>query len=224
MNTQLIFPVVGPITQRFGENPEDYVRFGFPGHNGVDFGVTTGTPVGAAAAGTVALIGWEAGGYGNYVKIDHGGGWITYYAHLLKANPCRPGQQVQAGDEIGLSNNSGNSTGPHLHFGLKIAGQNPAYKGYVDPLPYLTGGAPAPVTADETGAIDLGGMAFKVIVERLNVRSGPGTGFPIIGSLTGAQVVKGVRLHCNDAWVEIGDGRFVALVYAGVEYLEPVKP
>lgn len=66
MAIKLIVPVNGPITQLFGENPEIYKKWGFPGHNGIDYGIPNGTLVGAAVA-------FENGGYGNYVKLSHMG-------------------------------------------------------------------------------------------------------------------------------------------------------
>ena len=140
MAIKLIVPVNGPITELFGENPEIYKKWGFPGHNGIDYGIPNGTPVGAAVAGTVAAVACENGGYGNYVKLSHTDGskpYFTYYAHLANA-AVSPGQKVKAGTIVGFSNNTGASTGPHLHFGVKIEGQNQAYKGYVDPMPFFT--------------------------------------------------------------------------------------
>ena len=70
------------------------------------------------------------GGYGNYVEIDHGGGLHSYYGHLLRSG-VRVGQVVQKGERIALTNNTGSSTGPHLHFGAKKGGTA------VDPMNYL---------------------------------------------------------------------------------------
>src|SRR5688572_21406694 len=140
MAIQLVAPVNGPITQVFGVNPQYYKKFGFPGHNGIDYGVPNGTPVKAAVAGTVAMVAFENGGYGNYVKLSHVDGattYTTYYAHLI-STAVAAGQKINTGDVLGFSNNTGASTGPHLHFGLRIDGQNPPYKGYVDPMPFLT--------------------------------------------------------------------------------------
>lgn len=222
----LVWPVSGQVTQGFGENAADYTRFGYPGHNGLDIYVPSGTPVAAALPGKVAEVSWQDGGYGCFVKLDHGGGIYTYYAHLMKATIVRPGLVVEQGEEIGLSDSTGFSTGPHLHFGLKAPGGPMAYKGFVDPLPHLPdqgNQAGGMASADETGAIDLGGMRFKVTTDVLYVRSGPGTGFPKIGQLAAGQIITGLRLHCNDAWVEFAEGKFCALAYSGTDYLKPVK-
>lgn len=124
----------GVVSQLFGERPEVYARFGMAGHNGIDYVVPIGTPVLAAHSGTVE-IGDDPQGYGLYVRIvnEHA---ITIYAHL-SAIIVKVGDQVLANDQIGLSGNSGFSTGPHLHWGLKWRnGDNPAYRGWVDPLPF----------------------------------------------------------------------------------------
>lgn len=222
---KLMQPVNGPITQEFGENTIDYSRWGYPGHNGRDYGVPIGTPVKAAAAGRVLRVAYEDGGYGNYVVIDHGAGFTGYYAHLL-AQRVRPGEQVGVGDEIGLSGKTGATTGPHLHFGLKGPGGDPRYKGYIDPAPYFYALAqpsgPAPITADNTGALDLGGLRFRLTSEYLNVRSGPGIGFPVVARLARGDIIAGKRLHCVNAWVEFDDGKFAAYSFGGEDYLEPV--
>lgn len=91
-------------------------------HAGVDLATPVGTPVQAAAAGTVITVGNDPGGYGNYVIVDHGGGTTTRYAHLLRATKTR-GQAVAAGEQIALSGNTGRSTGPHLHYEVRRGGR-----------------------------------------------------------------------------------------------------
>jgi murein DD-endopeptidase MepM/ murein hydrolase activator NlpD len=118
----LIWPVEGPITSPFGW------RWGRL-HQGIDIGVPAGTPIHAAAAGTVIYCGWEEG-YGNFVVLDNGGNLATAYAHQ-SAIAVTCGQVVQQGDVIGYVGCTGHCTGPHLHFEVRIDG-NP-----VDPLGYL---------------------------------------------------------------------------------------
>lgn len=85
-------------------------------HKGVDFAVPTGTPVMAAGAGTVEFMGW-ANGYGNFLKIDHGNGFATGYAHLSRFVPgMRRGAHVRQGQVIAYSGMTGMATGPHLHY------------------------------------------------------------------------------------------------------------
>jgi murein DD-endopeptidase MepM/ murein hydrolase activator NlpD len=118
----LIWPVSGPVTSPFG------YRWGRL-HAGIDIGVPYGTPIHAAASGTVVLAGWN-GGYGNYTCIDHGGGLATCYAHQ-SSFAVSTGTQVSQGQVIGYVGNTGHSFGAHLHFEVRING-NP-----VDPLGYL---------------------------------------------------------------------------------------
>ena len=95
----------------------NYVSRGYgSGHNGIDYVMGVGTPVAAAGSGRVVSItgGW-GGGYGNSVLVDHGGGRTTRYAHLSQVN-VGIGETVGGGETIGLSGNTGWSTGPHLHF------------------------------------------------------------------------------------------------------------
>ena len=118
----LVWPVQGPITSPFGW------RWGRM-HEGIDIGVPYGTPIHAAAAGTILYCGWESG-YGNLVVIDHGGNLATAYGHQSSiAVTC--GQHVDQGQVIGYVGCTGHCTGPHLHFEVRIDGNA------VDPMGYL---------------------------------------------------------------------------------------
>ena len=118
----LIWPVQGPVTSPFGW------RWGRM-HEGIDIGVPYGTPIHAAASGTIIYCGWESG-YGNLTVIDHGNNLATAYGHQSSiAVSC--GQQVTQGQVIGYVGSTGHSTGPHLHFEVRVNG-NP-----VDPMGYL---------------------------------------------------------------------------------------
>jgi murein DD-endopeptidase MepM/ murein hydrolase activator NlpD len=99
-------PVGGVLTQNF-----------HPGHNGLDFGVVVGTPIEATMDGKVTYAGWNNQGYGNLVIVENGN-YKTYYAHLSSI-PVAVGDTVAAGSTIGLSGNTGNSTGPHLHYEIR---------------------------------------------------------------------------------------------------------
>ena len=93
-----------------------------PDHGAVDIAAPTGTPVYASAGGTVTTVACDSDGYGNYMIIDHGNGMKTLYAHLSKIEMCE-GQKVHQNDQIGLVGNTGRSTGPHLHFEVRIKNQ-----------------------------------------------------------------------------------------------------
>ncbi|GGM22125.1 MULTISPECIES: M23 family metallopeptidase [Micromonospora] len=84
-------------------------------HAGIDLAAPAGTPVRAAAAGTVVNAGWDFAGYGISVVLDHGNGYLTHYAHLSEATVA-VGASVDAGQRIGSEGSTGDSTGPHLHF------------------------------------------------------------------------------------------------------------
>ncbi len=118
------------ITSMFGGR-QSPGGIGSTNHKGVDIGTPMGTPVLAAKSGTVTWASWN-GGYGNCIIISHGNGNSTLYGHLSGYNVTTD-QQVTQGQVIGYSGNTGNSTGPHLHFGI-IENNS-----WIDPLNYLTG-------------------------------------------------------------------------------------
>ena len=122
----------GPSTYWFEPPYGSYPHF----HTGIDLVEPFGSPVQAADDGVVALVGSSSSGYGNYVVIAHSGGLNTLYGHLSTAL-VSVGQQVTQGTVVGLEGSTGNSTGAHLHFELRI-NQNP-----VNPAPYLPPGAPS---------------------------------------------------------------------------------
>jgi murein DD-endopeptidase MepM/ murein hydrolase activator NlpD len=121
----LIWPVDGPVVSGFG------MRWGRM-HEGVDIAVPAGTPIRAAASGTVVLMQSEAesGGYGNFTCLDHGGGLSTCYAHQ-SAFAVSSGQSVSQGDVIGYVGCTGHCYGDHLHFEVRINGSP------TDPMAYL---------------------------------------------------------------------------------------
>ena len=118
----LIWPVDGVVVSGFG------MRWGRM-HEGIDIAASFGTPIRAAAAGIVIHAGW-LGGYGNLVVLDHGNGLATAYAHASSIL-VGVGQQVSQGETVSLVGSTGNSSGPHLHFEVRINGVA------VDPLLYL---------------------------------------------------------------------------------------
>jgi len=120
---QLIWPLSGPVVGAFGEARPGHT------HAGIDIAVPEGTPIRAADSGRVALMGY-VGGYGNYTCIQHTGSLSTCYAHQSRFATSN-GANVSQGQVIGYSGNTGNSTGPHLHFEVRINGSP------VDPMGYL---------------------------------------------------------------------------------------
>jgi len=100
------------------------------GHSGMDLAVPTGTSVRAALPGTVTVSTYNQGGYGYYVMIDHGNGLSTLYGHNSQLL-AQVGQTVEAGDVIALSGSTGRSTGPHLHFEVRINGERTNPRSYL---------------------------------------------------------------------------------------------
>ncbi len=121
-SAQLSWPVAGPVTSGFGS------RWGRM-HEGIDIAVGSGTAVQASAAGTVIYAGWMSG-YGNIIVIDHGNGLSTAYGHNTSLTVGQ-GTQVDSGSIVARSGSTGHSTGPHVHFEVRINGAP------VDPLAYL---------------------------------------------------------------------------------------
>ena len=119
----LSWPITGKVTVT--------QPFAPPDHHGIDIAVPVGTPIQAVREGTVREAGTDPSGvYGNYVLIDHGGGWQTLYAHCSELK-TKSGKNVFERDVIALTGDTGNSTGPHLHFEVRYGGKT------VDPLAYL---------------------------------------------------------------------------------------
>lgn len=133
---RFVWPERGPITQPFGcsallGEPYDPNCPTRHTHTGIDIGASYGTPIAAADTGIVSYVNWGwGGGYGNYVVITHGNGYATLYAHL-SAISVSVDQAVQRGQTIGAEGSTGYSTGPHLHFEIRLNGA------YQNPLSYL---------------------------------------------------------------------------------------
>ena len=124
----LSWPVPGPVTSGFGYRIHPIFKVQRL-HTGIDLAGSTGDPIKAAAAGTVVYVGWR-GGYGKCTIIDHGGGLATLYAHQSSIG-VSSGQVVTRGVVIGRLGSTGYSTGPHLHFEVRLDGSP------VDPMNYL---------------------------------------------------------------------------------------
>jgi murein DD-endopeptidase MepM/ murein hydrolase activator NlpD len=113
-------------------------------HQGVDLASPVGTPIYAAADGLVAKADWF-GAYGLFVQLEHGGNLQTRYGHMSRLNVA-PGQRVRKGDVIGFVGSTGRSTGPHLHYEVRIAGEA------VNPIPYMQPEQLRLASAETTGA------------------------------------------------------------------------
>lgn len=126
--TPSIWPTSGRITSSYGYrlSPFGYSR---QFHSGIDIGTKRGTPIYSTADGTVKFAGYQSG-YGYVIHVSHGYGYTTVYAHMSKL-AARAGQSVKRGDVIGYVGSSGRSTGPHLHYEVRVNGNT------VNPWPYM---------------------------------------------------------------------------------------
>jgi murein DD-endopeptidase MepM/ murein hydrolase activator NlpD len=129
MVTPSIWPVLGNLTDSFGGRRNPFGGSGSEFHAGQDIATAWGTAVDATAAGTVIFAGWQ-NGYGQVVIIDHGGGLTTRYGHLSEIDVSE-GQQIAKAEPIGKVGSSGRSTGPHLHYEVRLNDEP------VDPRNYL---------------------------------------------------------------------------------------
>lgn len=134
------------ITQKFGENPKVYAKFGLKGHDGVDLRTRFfDSPLGrryvtASHDGVVEVVRADVGGYGTHIRLRGADGCMTIYGHLSKSYVSK-GDVIKAGQRMALTGNTGFSSGPHLHFEFRPSGwekhSNDGWGGAVDPLPYL---------------------------------------------------------------------------------------
>ena len=162
---QLIKPFNGnyPVTQRFGDTYTDP-----KGHKGIDYALPVGTPVLAAADGIVEKAGVDNTGYGNMILVRHTWNDGTVYAHLRNW-AVQPGQQVKAGEIIGYSGNTGNSTGAHLHFEYRTVCND--YKSAIDPEIFMKDSSPIQ-NQEPVGAVPFGRV--RVIADNVAIRNSPG--------------------------------------------------
>ncbi|HEY3042165.1 MAG TPA: peptidoglycan DD-metalloendopeptidase family protein [Pyrinomonadaceae bacterium] len=127
--TPTVWPVVGKLESGFGGRRDPFGGNSYEFHSGQDINAATGDPVVAGASGTVTFVGWQSG-YGQLVVIDHGGGLTSRYGHLSHIDVAQ-GQMVERSQFIGRVGSTGRSTGPHLHYEIRINDEP------VNPLQYL---------------------------------------------------------------------------------------
>lgn len=198
---KFLFPVPpnSPVTQDFAGHVLRAKLNGWTNYNGgIDWGIPTGTPVKAAQAGKVAMVRNDASGYGTHIRIEHDEGYLTIYGHLQNF-AVKTGDRVSAGQVIGRSDNTGFSTGPHLHFELRK--NNVA----VDPAPLLVEQlepAPDPISTEP---------GKKVTIRPFyNLRAGPGTNTTDLGTTDAAISAEVIETQgdwarvCLMVWVHKG--------------------
>jgi hypothetical protein len=159
-------PVQGPVTSDFGKRNVPGIS---SNHTGIDYGVPEGTPVHSTGAGTVKVAGWQSG-YGNVVYIQHDDGKLeTIYGHNSKLT-VQVGDRVSKGQVIAYSGNTGQSTGPHVHYEVRLGGKP------TDPKPYIDATASAPISSADVLPISLNvspsGGSVKEIIQAAAKRYG----------------------------------------------------
>lgn len=143
-----IWPVMGTLRSGVGMRNNPFGGSGTEYHKGQDIAAPMGTPVIATADGNIAIAGWQRG-YGWVVYIDHGNGITTRYGHLSRIDVA-VGQPIRRGEQLGLVGSTGRSTGPHLHYEVRINGQP------VSPLLYLPAQSPLSSVRPQTTALPAG--------------------------------------------------------------------
>jgi Peptidase family M23 len=189
------------VTQRFGENPQNYEAT--HGHNGIDYGAQEGTPIKAAADGIVSRAELDTAtalnpkiGYGFHVRLLHPNNTMTIYAHFVENGiMVSTGQNVKMGEVIGRSGNTGMSTGPHLHFELRTG---ISLTTSIDPEPLIVNELPP-----EAGLFD---VTVTPEGDYLNIRLGPSAERGRVRILRSGDKVRVFGFAGKDAWLMTQEG------------------
>jgi len=187
---------------------------------GIDLAVEVGTPVMAFAPGSVSYIeGPSSIGYGCQVRIDHGNGMLSIYAHLSETRVVMA-QMVAEGQVIGLSGNTGMSTGPHLHFEVRL------FDTPVDPLPLVSG---EELVAAGLGSLPLGLPMAKMLYASQNMRAYPSANAPLVRSIQrkpgltlpviGAAWIRVTGQDDPDLWLCMGYMQWMVCIFGGKVFM-----
>jgi murein DD-endopeptidase MepM/ murein hydrolase activator NlpD len=222
------------VTQTFAEHVWRAKVNGWQNYNGgIDWAVFTGTPIKAAQAGSVVSLRTDATGYGTHVRLQHDEGFLTIYGHMSSFK-VQQGDSVKAGDIIGLSDNTGNSTGPHLHFELRqnnvaidpavlLVTELPA-DGSGEPPGGGTGETPGEGEGETPSESGTEPKKFPKLPKAkvtssvgLNIRMGPSITTSIVGFLARESEVEVIRkvVDGENLWLQIGYNQYIAMKAAG---------
>jgi predicted flap endonuclease-1-like 5' DNA nuclease len=232
------------ITQGFGARPHFYGKFGLPGHEGLDFRAPEGSEIYAVGDGTVVEVRLDGNAdpankpYGNQLRIRHPEGFTSVYAHLSEALVI-PGEEVRAGQLVGLAGSTGNSSGAHLHLTLKKEGATDAGEttypyDIVDPTPYLEPfSGEGRVEPDVPPEPTLEVQVESPEVGHLNVRAAPYVGAQLVGQVEHgatlgsleAEAVTRQKVGQVGQWLHVrlpnGENGYVAAWYLTLPTVEP---
>lgn len=227
-----------PVTQSFDEHVQRARKNGWcpgpgncPGgtyyYGGIDYGIATGTPVYAGFDGTVDAR-TQKDGYGNHVRVKNQSGEMLVYGHL-RDYAVKTGDEVRAGDLLGFTDNTGFSSGPHLHFEYRDKNgrpQNPepfyVYDFDDEPEPEPE---PEPVNDIVIPPVPIP-VQVKVISDYVNIRQSPSASAPWKGQYKNGKVLDIMRVWTNgrEIWVKVGDESWVCMRTGGDDvYLEFLK-
>lgn len=199
-----VYPTSGTLTQVYW-TPVSYTSSGY--HKALDIASPAGQPIVAARGGSVSFAGWSTVGYGNLVILNHESSYQSYYAHNSSFT-SKTGDPVTVNQTIAIQGSTGNSTGPHCHWEIRRYGAPLYLPGKVyekvtrsAPLNYVYSGltpldgAPPPPPPLPTA------KAYSVTASALNVRSGPSSGYSIIGQIANGQIY--VSPEQSNGWNKI---------------------
>jgi hypothetical protein len=216
MSIQLRYPfqTIQPVTGTFGD-----------GHHGIDFGAIIGTPALDSFDGRVMFAGVDNTGFGNLVKIDCGAFYLLY-GHLSAIN-TQVGAWVRCGQIVGYTGNTGNSTGPHMHFEMRMKGLDNGMYGAVDPMPYLVYpdiDEMASISIEnETDTEETGLVRISSDDDWLNLRDAPDT---IAGNIL-TRIPNGIMVRYigkvkvdTDIWLKLSEGIYCAERVDGYQYVD----
>jgi len=228
MSETICAPVAAVVTQGFGNiptwDPDFYARWGYPGHNGIDYGALDKTPVTGALSARLSKIGFEANGFGNFAVQDCGSFWL-YYCHL-DAVFAKVGDLVEQGRAFAYSGHSGacyppGEAGAHLHFGkrVKTYAKTDPWKGWREPFVQEVITMPTEYKVPKMPKLPQG----IVRVDGLVVRRKPGTteqatGMKLSSGQT-VQVIDSYKQANGDIWLCLGYLQWVAGLYQGKHYV-----
>lgn len=195
-------------------------------NGGIDWAIRSGSPLVSAQDGIVLECRTDATGYGTHLRIDHGDKYTAIYGHMMDF-AVKPGDAVIAGQVIGRSDNTGNSTGPHLHFEVRKNGVP------IDPMPLLVKNledlnnnnnpVPIPNVFDLLSLPKTYPKVKIVTTYRLNIRNIPSVSGNDVGDVFPNEVLEFYAVakdNFGNTWLKIGDGFWIAAIYNDENYAE----